>query len=591
MDRREEYRDDMSSPRSHTDRQWSPPPQFQENDQTYAAQASSQTYSNPNSPPAVSPQLNDFEQPEYHQQPQPQHHEAYQEGYSTEKETPYATREALGSPTPDYSGPQVVPGQFTHYPHGGRPMSPSSQGGTTLMSPQLRPYGFKEHVDPSDGPESYRPPVPPKDDRKCGMKKRTFFILIGCVVIWILALALGLGLGLGLGLKKKSSAETMDPFCRTKPELCIGGTLNADYFSKKGAFNGTGIALAGESWNKGQRRIFTLYFQHHTGDIRFMQYSTDRKWDGGTKAQTVASDAKNASPISAVAFAVNHTQYFHIFYVDTNNTIKQVTLSNATNIWEPGPLSDLNLKAFDSPSIGLQACWKGNYYGDSDFTKFPTASGLNNTQPFADIQGMNIWFAIDDSTFQQYAWYDGQDIWVPIQKWSGFNGHAGVGCYSWGEGTTTYAMMSNKDNDVEFWWKDTNTTTVSEVDHPINSWQNATDATIRDVYPSSSFGYTSYFYAQMADKSFKGYNVTYQAENTTFVEDSTFSITNPVGPVTGLGGTHLSVTSFAEKDSSLKTLWDSLYVFFQTEGDDITAFTRPMAGGEWSQGSLDIPDE
>jgi hypothetical protein len=84
-------------------------------------------------------------------------------------------------------------------------MSPSSQGGTTLTSPQIRPYGFKEHVEQDDGFDSTPPPVPPKDDRKCGMKKRTFFIIVGCVVIWVLALALGLGLGLGLGLRKNSS--------------------------------------------------------------------------------------------------------------------------------------------------------------------------------------------------------------------------------------------------------------------------------------------------------------------------------------------------------------------------------------------------
>jgi hypothetical protein len=106
-----------------------------------------------------------------------------------------------------------------------------------------------------------------------------------------------------------SAAEASDPFCEDNPEYCIGGALNAEYYSKKGAFNGTGIALAGESWNTGQRRIFTLYFQHHTGDIRFMQYTTDRKWIGGTKAETVASNAKDSSPISAVSFAINHTQY------------------------------------------------------------------------------------------------------------------------------------------------------------------------------------------------------------------------------------------------------------------------------------------
>jgi hypothetical protein len=85
-------------------------------------------------------------------------------------------------------------------------MSRSSHGGTTITSPHVRPYGFKEHVDQQDeGPESMPPPVPPKDARKHGMKKRTFFIVIGCIVIWVIALALGLGLGLGLGLRKKSS--------------------------------------------------------------------------------------------------------------------------------------------------------------------------------------------------------------------------------------------------------------------------------------------------------------------------------------------------------------------------------------------------
>jgi hypothetical protein len=222
----------------------------------------------------------------------------------------------------------VVPGQFYQYPHAGRPFSPSSNGGTTLTAPQVRPYSFKEHINSDDQPALEAPSVPSKDDRKCGMKKRTFHILFICGLVWFLALALGLSLGLALGLKKNKdsyvctslmlgarslilsrNSNHADAFCRQKPEYCIGGSLNANYFSKKGAYNGTGIALAGESWNVGQRRIFTLYFQHHTGDIRYMQYTTDKKWVGGTKAQTVATDAKNASPISAVSVGLNTTQY------------------------------------------------------------------------------------------------------------------------------------------------------------------------------------------------------------------------------------------------------------------------------------------
>lgn len=110
-------------------------------------------------------------------------------------------------------------------------------------------------------------------------------------------------------LSHSDPGADIDPFCRDHPELCIGGALGSQYYSTKGVFNGSGIALAGESWNEHQRRLFTLYFQHHTGDIRFMQYTTDKKWIGGTRAQTVATDAKNATAISTVAYALNATQY------------------------------------------------------------------------------------------------------------------------------------------------------------------------------------------------------------------------------------------------------------------------------------------
>ena len=236
--------------------------------------------------------------------------------------------------------------------------------------------------------------------------------------------------------------STTDPLCKTNPQYCIGGTLSSKFLSTRGAYNGSGLALAGESWNAGQRRIFTLFFQHNSGDLRFMQYNSGQQWVGGSKAETVATDAKPGTPLSVVAFALNSTYYvsristaihpctnheqFHLFYLDTNSTVKQLTKSNVSDIWQPGPLSDLKLKSFVSPSVGLQACWKGNFYGDSDFTKFPTTNGQANTIPYEQSHlGMDIWFAIDDSTFLQYAWYVGQQSWVQIQRWQGFNGPCG----------------------------------------------------------------------------------------------------------------------------------------------------------------------
>ncbi|KAL5114467.1 hypothetical protein ACEQ8H_007664 [Pleosporales sp. CAS-2024a] len=617
MNPHDSHRTNVRRP-SYSDGQWSPPlPQFQEHDKVSEARSTSQTYSiSPPSPPHVFPpvheDLNEIQQMQSHPAHTP--HALYQQGYSTEKEAPtfagpnvapqysteqeipkFATSELMPH-NPDYSAPEVVPEQFSqqqqHAAYRGQVFPPPSHGGgASLASRQGRPYTFKEHVGNYDASYAEPAPVPAKDDRKCGMRKRNFLILMGCATIAMLALALGLGLGLGLGSDEASgsSSDSVSPFCRQQPQYCIGGALDANYYSKKGVFNGTGIALAGESWNIGQRRIFTLYFQHHTGDIRYMQYTTDRSWIGGTANETVATDAKNASPISAVSVNLNHTTYFHIFYIDRNNTVRQVTRTNSSGIWQPGPLSALNLKAMDSPSSGLQACWKGNYYGDSDYSKFPTANGQINTQPYDERLGMNIWFATDANTFQQYAWYNGAETWVSIQQWSGFNAHAGVGCYSWGAGTTTYTMLANRANNIEFWWKDTNTTTKSTESHPINSWQNASHAAIPAAHAMTSLGFTTYFYAQAADRSIKGYNITYQAENTTFVPADTFTITNPAGPAYGLAGTHMSVTAYAERRGST-TLWDSLYVFYQTQGNDITAFTRPIAGGEWTSAELNIPD-
>lgn len=83
-----------------------------------------------------------------------------------------------------------------------------------------------------------------------------------------------------------------------------------------------------------------------------------------------------------------------------------------------------------------------------------------------------------------------------------------------------------------------------------------------------------------------GYNISYEAENTTITEDYTMTVGGTNGPVKGIGGTHLTCT----------TVWDqsggaSLYVLYQTNGDDITIFTRDMKGGQWSQGLLPIPEE
>lgn len=276
---------------------------------------------------------------------------------------------------------------------------------------------------------------------------------------------------------------------------------------------------------------------------------------------------------------------WHIFYVAKNNRVKQKVNSNSTNIWQDGPLTALNLTAYDAPNVGLQACWYGNYYGDSEASKFPTRDGNNNTIPFdASTPGMHLWYPTDRLTFKQYGWYEGQEQWLEEDTW-GMSAHAGVGCYSWLPGTTTYAMMVDSSNTVEIWWKDTNGTRKGTKEHPVNDWTNASLYAIPDVYPSTSLGFTEYLYTQMLDGTIVGHDVKWDAENTTGVDANLFTVGSARGAIPGLKGTHMSVT--AVEDQSGGT---SLYVFYQTRGDDLSVFTRDLEGGQWTQGELPIPD-
>lgn len=135
------------------------------------------------------------------------------------------------------------------------------------------------------------------------------------------------------------------------------------------------------------------------------------------------------------------------------------------------------------------------------------------------------------------------------------------------------------------WWKDTNSNVTSTPTHPINEWTNASHYAIANVHPGTSLGFTEYLYAQMRDGSVMGHDISWAAENTTAIAANAFTVGGSRGAVPGLKGTHMSVT--AVQDQSGGT---SLYVFYQTRGDDLSVFTRDIKGGQWTQGELPIPD-
>ena len=152
-------------------------------------------------------------------------------------------------------------------------------------------------------------------------------------------------------------------------------------------------------------------------------------------------------------------------------------------------------------------------------------------------------------------------------------------------------MMVNDNNATEIWWKDGNSTGKSTDAHPLNVWTKA-GLEIKDVDPTTSLGYTNYLYMQMADRTIKGFNVQFDAQNT-WLNDDQFTIA-PLGtPEKALSGTHLTATAItvaSEKNASIEE-WSSLYVFVQTEGDDITAYARGLKNGEWAKGIVELSDD
>jgi hypothetical protein len=237
--------------------------------------------------------------------------------------------------------------------------------------------------------------------------------------------------------------STSAPTPTGNPDITAGGALDPLYYSHTGAWNGSGIAIA--SANFGIDSSIYVYFQHYTGEIRSFIQEANGVWTDSNVV--VSSGARNATPLSAVAYIVNEVATWHIFYIDQDSYVRQRISSNGsafqTNIWQDGPLNSLNLKANDADMIGLQACYWGNFYGDTDFTSaggFDTFNGgFNGTASnlTTNPTGMHLWYADSNTTFQQYSWYTGLTQWVnDNQTWHNMNGHAGVGCQTWESGTS-----------------------------------------------------------------------------------------------------------------------------------------------------------
>lgn len=181
------------------------------------------------------------------------------------------------------------------------------------------------------------------------------------------------------------------------------------------------------------------------------------------------------------------------------------------------------------------------------------------------------------------------------------NVHAGVGCQSWESGTTSYVMMVDQSNTLNIFWKDIDLNKTSTNSHPIDKWTN-TSVAVNNVYHATSLGYTDYVTYQDPDFTLHGVNVSWAAENTSFVKapDTTLNVVGAAAADPSLpgidafaisnndealAGAHLAITGLQD---NLGSGGRSLALFFQNEGSDIELATRPLFAGSWSFSTVPV---
>lgn len=180
----------------------------------------------------------------------------------------------------------------------------------------------------------------PRKRRICGLRPKSFWILLAVGLV----LAVGLGIGLGVGLSSGDSPSNSDdspsatatsaptPSASVQSRALIGGALNASYYSDRGAWNGSGLAnnlqtLGPEYENQpdnGQNLV--MYYQHHSGDIRWQRLASNARWLRGPEdREIVASDAKNSTGISAVNYNQDGADVWHVFCKGPQPRILQIS--------------------------------------------------------------------------------------------------------------------------------------------------------------------------------------------------------------------------------------------------------------------------
>jgi hypothetical protein len=222
--------------------------------------------------------------------------------------------------------------------------------------------------------------------------------------------------------------------------------------------------------------------------------------------------------------------------------------------------------------VGLGACW----------------SGINGSIP------MRLWYASDNTTFEEHLYHDDEGEWKWQQSWEGFSGAAGVGCYSLTQNDSCiYAAFVNVQNQAVIYYR------TKAGAHLTAGWEKCTHACLLYQTTNSRFANNCIAEAIVSDVYLASAVSLDQISSTTQGSDEAgdFLVSRMTwdGRDTKIQSGQAITLPGRTKGSRFASLFDSdvntHITFSQTEGSDISQHFRYL-NADWQDvqvtDSLDI---
>ncbi|KAI6093034.1 hypothetical protein F4821DRAFT_223798 [Hypoxylon rubiginosum] len=207
----------------------------------------------------------------------------------------------------------------------------------------------------------------------CGLRRRTFFIILGVAIVAIIALGVGLGVGLADKSKNESAAANSDS--------SSSGSSGSDDPKDPASTNSTSAKLildnskiTASNWTDNNGVVHrTIFFQDVYNSI------IARRWDSSGKtwktnnltelmaATTTPLHPQPGTPLASASMDHSPTFETHVWFTDPGNIIRSMASFDALNrpdSWDNDTLSGAVLETW--PGGQLAAMWQRTWGADGD---------------------------------------------------------------------------------------------------------------------------------------------------------------------------------------------------------------------------------